>query len=329
MARRPPKKYLRRRSRRREPLYWFKRKLTKKKARRRPLKPSDLRKRNQLRQRNILIFKIVSFSILGVALIVGAWKLARLDSLTIQRIDLRGLESLSKEEVEPKVFSQLEGNVAGFFPRKNTFFISKRKIKNQLEKDFIVLNSVKVIRKGTDELTVIVKEREPALIFCAIKGDTKETSVNECFFADESGFLFKAIPHLNSSPLYTIYFESEDEKTEEVEEESREGWLGQTILNKKETEALTILTEFLDKESIKVTRITLRNNNSVYLETNQGYSVIFPLKKDYTDEVARFLAALRSDVFKEKHSLRDVYEFDLRYGRKVFYRFHKDQAGDK
>lgn len=303
-------------NRRHGSLRLFKRRRSKKPQSKKPLKPSDLRRRNQLRRRNVLIFKISLLVTLVLGSVIGLWKLARLERFSIQKIDVRGVEILKEKDVEEIVEQELEGSIALFFPRKNTFFVPRKKISTLLRERFIAVDRVNIIRKGSDELIVVVQERQPSTIFCEEAG----RQIKDCYFADKSGILYRQIPHFARSQFPIIYFESTDEPTE----------LGSIILSEKELGSVFALVEALpEKGDIKVSRITLRADGSIKLQTDAGYALLVSIKEDYGSDLSRFLTTLQADVFKEGVSISDVELFDLRYGRKVFYEFRKPTTKEK
>lgn len=289
--------------------------IQKKVLKKKPLKPFELRRRNQIRRRNGLIIRLSVALALSLALLFSVWKVARLERFTIHTIDVRGADSLEEKDISEFIFARLENTVGIFFPLKNTFFVPAKKIKNELEEEFLLINSANVLRKGFDELIVIVKERQPETIFCA--ENTSEENVvqgtqrGDCFFADNSGIIYKKIPHIARSQFRTIYFESDPDQP----------ILGSAPLGKKEIEALFDLLELLKENQFESERVFLAQDGSFKIQTDKGFALVVPRKENYTDELSRFLTALTADVFKEDSALENVTEFDLRFGRKVFYKF--------
>ncbi len=316
MSRRPQKKLRRRPARRRGLLYLLRRRWSKRVANKKPLKPSDLRRRNQIRRRNALILKIILLVLLLGGFFFAVWKLARLDKFLIQKIDIRGVEVLEEEEVRGVVEEMMGGSVALFFPRQNSFFVPVSKIESKLKDDFIVVNQTNILRKGLDELVVVIQERQPVTIFC---GEESE-QIGECYFADKAGVMYRTVPHIARSQFPLIYFESENKEEERF---------GEKLLNEKQLEALSSLVEMLLKEGdIGVNKITLMTGESFRLETNKDYSIVVSVKEDYLNDVSRLLTALRADVLREDEALGIVEEFDLRYGRKVFYTIQEKEVAE-
>lgn len=298
----------RRRTRKRGFGYLLRRRLGIRRRPKKELKPSDLRRRNQIRRRNALVIKLSLVFVLVIGLIVGVWYLARLERFLIQKIDVRGAEVVKEEEVRALVFSEIEGNIGLLFPKKNSFFVPVKKIEKELKESSVVINRTNILRKGLDELIVVIQERQPAMIFCEDLGG----SVGECYFADSGGILYRPVPHIARSQFRTIYFESK----------GGESLLGESLLSERETEALFVLIDVLaDKGDIETEGVVLIPEEYFRINTGEGYAVLVPIKGDYTNEVSRLFTALQADIFKEDVSLDSVNEFDLRFGRKVFYRF--------
>lgn len=314
MSSRPQTRIRKKRTRRRGFWYLLRRRFAKRARPKKEIKPSDLRRRNQIRKRNAFIIKLSLLATLVVGMFVGMWKLARLERFTITNINVRGAEIINEESLKEVVVDSMKGSVALIFPRQNTFFVPMAKIESQLKNEFIAANHVNLLRKGLDELIVVVQERQPVAIFCA----ERVGQIGNCFFADKAGVLYRPVPHIAHSQYQTIYFEEQDEEKHE---------LGSALLVEAEMNALSVFVEILFSNSgIKADRITLNSDRSFRINTDQGYSIVVPVKEDYTNELSRLLTALTADVFKEEISIESVREFDLRFGRKVFYKFNEGEG---
>jgi len=284
-------------------------------AREKPvLKPSDLRKRKLIKKRNLLLGKvfIIFFSFFCIVLLF--WFGLHAEWLTIQKIDVRNKGEISSEKIETFIFDTLKDTPSALFPQTNIFFAPTGSLEKSLTEKFIRIKHVDILRKGLKELIVVVEERSPAIIFCENTTLQKnEHYSGDCFFASNDGTIYSIAPYMPRSGLETIYFAPPEDG--EV--------LGTMPLTEREIQALHTLSETLESKDILVTKIRLVDSETIELDTDKTYSLLVPIKDDYTDELERFFSALGADIFKEERPLKDVYQFDLRFGRKVFYKYNE------
>jgi hypothetical protein len=278
------------------------------------LKPSDLRKRKFLKKRNRLLSFSISLAILAFALIFALWYVTHAEGLTIQTIDVRNGGRTSAEEIEVFVKESLEEGGDRFFPRTNSFFVPIRELERSLADSFIRVERTNILRKGLDELIVVVEERSPAYIFC----EDNDTLLNgryigECFFADVSGVIYSHAPYLPKSEFLIVYLPAPSEGE----------YFGNIPLTDEELAELTNLVEVLEREDIGVGRVRLVDEDTIEVGTDEPFSLLLEIDNDYTDELERFFSALDAEVFDEGQSLEDVYQFDLRFGSKIFYRYYE------
>lgn len=279
------------------------------------LKPSDLRKRKRLRQRNIFIAKLTLIVVLILGSVIGLWFVARAESFTIQNVDIRNKGTVKNELIEKHVLEIIERDKGAFFPTNNTFFLSIGALEKSLEETFLKVERAHIIRKGFDELIVVVEERSPELIYCNSSASGERTQ-RTCYFADDSGIVYADAPYIPRSELDTVYLSREEPAV----------ILGTTPLSKSEILALGILIDTLQSRGVETEDVHLLDDEALRVETDESYSLVVAIDDDYTDELERFFSALEADVFDSERSITDVYEFDLRFGRKVFYKFHDEVA---
>ncbi|MDZ7725972.1 MAG: hypothetical protein U5L75_00070 [Candidatus Campbellbacteria bacterium] len=281
------------------------------------LKPSDLRRRKEIRRRNVLIFKTVFTTILLLGIVALLYFGLRLDAVNIHAVDIRGVESLDEEKVRESVFDELEGNRLYLFPNSNTFSLPVRKIESTLSEEFLRAEDINVLRKGFDELIVVINEREPAVVFCAERSGSSESgSEEECFLADNSGVIYTEAVNGTWDQFEVIRFNNEDSS----------GALGGVLIEEEVLNALLEFSENLNEEGIGANGMIILEDESIEMITESGYSILVNRKTDYSDDMIRLFSALDAEVFDNKISLEEVYEFDLRFGRKIFYRYGEESS---
>ncbi|MEX0933304.1 MAG: hypothetical protein WDZ74_00980 [Candidatus Paceibacterota bacterium] len=281
------------------------------------LKPSDLRRRKFVKKRNRLLTFFIGLAILISTLVFALWYFAHSESLTIRTIDIRNDGRTNTEEIEALVRETLEEGKNRFFPTTNSIFVPIRKLEQSLADSFVRIERANVLRKGFDELIVVIEERAPAYIYCE-DNDTLQNGryVGECFFADVTGVIYSRAPYLPKSEFLIIYLQPLTD----------DDYFGNIPLAPEELFELVELTEILKREDLGVGVIRLIDEKTLDVGTGKSFSLLLEIDDDYTDELERLFSALEAKIFEEGRTLRDVYQFDLRFGRKVFYRYNESPA---
>ena len=96
----------------------------------------------------------------------------------IKEISVSGNEMTSTDGIKNAVYSEINTPVLEFLPGNNLLFGRNDKIKANLLAKFPQIESVKVIRKLPDKMTLEIKEKNPVLLWCR---------TNSCYYLDEKG----------------------------------------------------------------------------------------------------------------------------------------------
>ncbi len=188
--------------------------------------------------------------------------------------------------VDPSYSELIEKNIIrdfGFFELNNIFLINKKNIGKELN-NIVKINSFSIKRNFLNTLEVEIKEREEVLVCCF---------ENNCFKIDKEGIAFEKT--IKNDYLSCPYLELKDKITEKENIES-------ILMVKKELEG------FLGK--------LILENNSLTLETNEGWHIYFTFKNNISSQLLR-LNILLEEIIKETKNLDYI---DLKYGEKVYFR---------
>jgi hypothetical protein len=225
--------------------------------------------------------------------------------------------TLDGKEVSDKVAASMNGNYFLFVPEKNIFFYPAAKIKQALLRGYPRLAEVAVSPESLTSLLVTATERKPEYQWC--------TDDDTCYFMDQSGFVFDKAPTYSGN----VYFEFRGEASSSP--------LGRTVLPadaveniisfKKELDRL--LSVYGDTMTGKITRVTVLDGGDYEFRivrndaAKTAWKIIFSrgqMAQALLDNIETAFNAIANGKHPGK-TLSDLEYMDLRFGRKVFYKF--------
>lgn len=142
----------------------------------------------------LLILAFIFFIALGGVSHNSKWQ--------INRIDVLRAGTLSVENIRAVVGQKLLGNYFFVYARDNSFIFPKSEIEGKLLRDFPRLASVSVRQSGVNGIVVEASERKPYALWCG--EEPKEVS-KDCWFVDNSGFVFDKAPVFSDGVYVEIY----------------------------------------------------------------------------------------------------------------------------
>lgn len=262
-----------------------------KKRQNRSMNPSTI-----LVVRQVIIGSLIT-AFLGL-LISSVWFLTRIDALTITEVAVTGGETISHEEVEKIVRTNIEGTYLKIIPRSFSFMYPHKKIMeavNEVER----IKNLTIIRSGGTKLVVEFDEYIPNALWC------KESASEGCFFLDENGYSFAAAPSLSGGSFLRFVAIGKDptQATQPFLEEEY----------KKIQELKTLFAQsnwYISKAEIDVA-------GDAFLTLVEGGEFKVSLKQSAKETVDNLLTVLGSEKFI--HIKPGNFEYvDLRFGSKVF-----------
>lgn len=243
--------------------------------------------------RTFFIFFI--FVILVCGAVIG---LFFVDKFKIKNVAIEGNSILKEEEIRQQVETVMSAKILGIIPQDRFFSFPAEKVKSNLVSVFGRLDSVEIKKEGFSAVSVFVREREPVAILCVAES-------KDCFFIDETGFIFEEAPFFSSGVFVKF-----------LDEHSTRPQIGQ-FLTEKET--LERLFDFVDKAGyfFDITEIYLNDNGVYKFQATDGVQLILDEVDDWDLVFSNFETFLKD--YKDVGYL-DFEYIDLRFGNKVFYK---------
>lgn len=316
-----------------------------------PKKPAkEILKNSQSLKMKKKIGKIVIFSVSVIFILSVLGYILYRPSLSVQNIYVQGNNILESTEVISSINEKLEGKYWYLFPRKSIFIYPKKEIINDLLKDYPRLLSVKIGLGEWDSLVIDVEERDSDIIWCkngelpkdvlgqeieagliTLADDVEENilaeeNVNQnCYFSDYSGFIFAPAPYFSHSVFVELsgLLSPQSIATTPLEKTSYS-----TVTNfAKNLAKVFNKTNYHQYRLIKIKINDKNNYEAVIADTVKGgnyeWKIFFDNGENADELTNNLYTVLNSVPFKEEMEKNkdNLASIDLRYGKKVFYKF--------
>lgn len=109
----------------------------------------------------------------------------------INRINISGITTVSEDDVRAAVLEKLQGNYFYVYARDNSYLFPKREIEDALLDSFPRFANVSVLRVDDHTISVVISERKPYALWCGETFHPESSSLPDCWFVDNTGFVFE------------------------------------------------------------------------------------------------------------------------------------------
>lgn len=272
----------------------------------------DTREQFNIWSKRILISLILLF-IFSVAL--GG--LSHKTTWRIERIDISDASVVSEDEIRSLIVEKLKGNYFFVYARDNSWIFPKSEIKKTLLEAFPRLKEANLSRSDDHTIVVKVSERKPYALWCA---PGREESIGDCWFVDETGFLFDKAPLFSEGVYRKIYggLLKEDDN--------------EPLGLKLPYERFVIADTFTKKvsESVgKVSKIILKGNSEMEFVIHEStkFPFLLGVTVRFVDEskpeilLKRLITATETQFPNNIAPQKKLLYIDMRFGDKVIFGF--------
>ncbi len=243
----------------------------------------------------------------------GSIELLRLPHVRIAEINIAGARAVSTQELEEVIRTHIAGTYIGLVPRDNSFLYPRRTIASGLPEHFPRIGTIDIARDGMQTLMVTITERQPHALWCGdivpSYTDILEGFTPQCYFLDETGFLFAQAPSYGGGAPYHRFFGAI--KHSKVE--------GQSLIPEEEYVDLFGFMNAVRDADIELYGLVIVDEVDMELYLSDGARLM--VRRD--DDHVRVLARIRSVLVSEEFTTYDTDEIeyiDLRFGNRVYFR---------
>lgn len=263
------------------------------------LKKSQQKKERRWRRplKQVLVSFLILLPIAGLA--YGTWYISKLPSLSINKIEVMGGETVAKTEVEKVAAAELNGYYYKIWPKRFAWTYPEADIKNKV----LAIPRVKdatVGRLDGETISIVFSEYRPHALWCSAEDQSK------CLFIDNTGRAFANAPALKGSAFLRLL---DREKQPELSADN----FGPDIIKYTEDLVIGLGTRF----SFGVTHLEHLHKDDWLYYLSGGEVLKINVSQSVDENLNNLGAILSSKEFS--HLSAGGFEYiDLRYGNKVF-----------
>jgi 5-carboxymethyl-2-hydroxymuconate isomerase len=239
-----------------------------------------------------ILFIIFLFVLLGIV-----YLLLFSPVFEVKEISIFGNQKISSDEIKNNLIC------------KNIILVTSKNIKNQLSEKFPEILESKISKNFLKrKLTINITEREEIGIICSGDPAFAKASVGTCFYFDNDGIVFKNAPTTSGSLITIIQDYS-----------NRKYAIGDKISEKSFIDIILEISENLFAEiGLKVSNFNIDSYPIEELKatTNEGWYVLFSLKRDIKSQLLALKVALNEKI-QSRTSLQYI---DLRIENRIYYK---------
>ncbi len=262
------------------------------------------------RRRKIIIGKIALGIIGGVSLWSLIFWASSLPSVTIERIEVEGTVSLSKEAIASSTREFLLGRYFFTVPRGSIFFYPKVTIRENLQATYPEVEHISLGAKNFYTLGIIVKERTAAGLWCRGAFEDIRKDNEDCFLLDKTGFIFAPVAGTaDTSTLIRFYSKLAESNP-----------IGQSYAPKAYFSSLLAFARELNDAGFVVKAFHDRQDDAVEALLSEGQRLVFTRDIDFVAALGNFKTVIGDPSFGGSAGFVKTDYIDLRFGNKVFYK---------
>jgi len=235
----------------------------------------------------------------------------------IENINISGANVVPMEDVRSLVQEKLKGNYFYIYARENSWLFPKSEIEKSLLQTFPRLSSAMLLREDDNAISVKLSERKPYALWC---GKEPKEVLKDCWFIDNSGFVFDKAPVFSDGVYVEIYAKLSEKITGEP--------VGSLIPHNRFVVSDTFAK--LISESIgKPSRILLKENSEmeIVIYASSKHAFLSGARLRFLDEskpealLKKLLLAIPAQFPTNIAAPKKLLYIDMRFGDKVIFGF--------
>jgi len=267
------------------------------------------------RRKKILNRIFLCVLILIVVFIVSIF-VSKINSINISEITVQNDDSITTaDEIKEIVQKNIDGKYFWLYPKTNIFLYDKTGIEQDIRDKFKRIKNVNIENIGFNTLKIAIKERNAYALWCG----TEIIPEDKCYFLDDEGYIYSEAPTFSGNVFFKNYGSIKNENP-----------LGISFLETKKFKEISFLIKSIKDMNLNPVSFLASENGDyeIYLSDNSnsynfyGGKIIFN-KDDDLGKIFDNLTTILSEnaLTKEFNHAVQLDYIDLRFGKKVFYKF--------
>lgn len=251
------------------------------------------------------------------------------DKWKIEYIEVSGFQAVSEDDILELTRSLLVGNYYLTYARENSYLFPRFEIERKLLEKFPRLKSVHASRIDDHTIKIVVTERKPFALWCGEVYLREMYETNDCWFIDDTGFIFDRAPVFSEGVYLEIYSELANNKNNEILRARVPG---------NRFDLVYEVEKSLEKELIKTLRIVIKPEGEyrVVIKSSESYPMIANAELRFKDgmpplKIVRNLLAALPVQFPVAQAMsikteeeKTLHYIDMRFGNKIFFGFEPE-----
>lgn len=273
-------------------------------------------RRIQKRRRRIRIIKL---TLLGIIFIIFVYVMNQ-EYFFVKDIVISGNEVLRNDDIEEIVENYMSQKKFFLFPRKNHFFLGTDNLHNYLSEELPRIYDLDIdLVSGGDVLQIKIEERKAHSLWCNNKDFELEFD-QECFYADQDGYIYDESPYFSSNVFPKIFLPVGDILKKRV------------VYDNSFDDFFIFLNNLSEHQDIKIHHVEKDMNDDIYIyfwrikgyvfKDNFPY-IVYTEKDDYDTVLKNLELTLSHDSFKIpfKNKPQLLESIDVRFKNRIFFAF--------
>lgn len=268
------------------------------------------------KKRKRAILRIVWFFVLTVILVGGFALLTHYKKTTIDNIVVNGAVLLSPEEIKSKTLDYISGNYYYIFGKSNALLYPKKNLTEYLIKQYPRIKNIEIGLSDYHTIEIDLSEREPVALWCdtapsEISTTTDPNLVPNCYFLDQSGFVFSPSPDFSGDAYFKYYGLLPYESA-----------IGSSFLSSSDKFGeLSKFASAVKALNITPLYIVAKNQDEFVMYIYGGGQILFDDKEPLSKAATNLQLLLqKANLVPQKNGELFVEYIDLRYGNKLYYK---------
>lgn len=237
---------------------------------------------------------------------IGFWYGANLSYLRADQIEVNGTQLLPASEIKQVVRDDLSGFFWLVIPRNNFFFISGRRIRDDLGLKFSQLSHIEVDKKFPRKIAITVKEHQLWGVYC-LRSQTQPPVSTPCFYLNTRGMAYEELSRFEGWLLPLIYGSDRPK-------------IGVAAVSAEKLQFFGEAKTALEGVNSRLLSMSLSTTtpDDVRLGLAEGWEVWVTATRPVSEWLGALKTLLESEVGEKRFQLEYA---DLRFGNKIFYKY--------
>lgn len=248
------------------------------------------------------------------------------DKWKIEQVQVDGFQAVNEDDILALTKSLLVGNYYLTYARENSYLFPRFEIERRLLAEFPRLKTAHASRIDDHAIRIEVTERKPFALWCGEVYLREMYETNDCWFVDDTGFIFDNAPVFSEGVYLELYGELANKKGDDV-------LRARLPMNK--FGLVYSVNESLKKELGDTLRIIIKPEGEygIVMKNSTTYPILAGTELRFKDGtspakiIKNLLAALpvqfpsvqTLDANPSEH--QTLYYIDMRFGNKIFFGF--------